>query len=161
MSWAGTLYIHFWRFLPPDRILPRAKFTMGLSLAFSYIGSVTAWHSSSGRQPNFGALSRGRHLYLAGWPSHWASSTSLVYDCYNPLPCINENENSIVKHILWLVSYYKKKITSTQPDIFTFDVSVSTRDLHQKMLVQFFSGSVSIVARTGRTEQASSDEGLW
>jgi len=33
------------------------------------IGSVTARHSSSGRQPNFAALNRGRHLYLAGRPS--------------------------------------------------------------------------------------------
>jgi len=43
--------------LAPDRILPGAKFTLSPrpSLAFSYIGSVTAWHSSSGRQPNFAA----------------------------------------------------------------------------------------------------------
>jgi len=71
-----------------------------------------------------------------------------------------------MKHILRLVSYCKKKITSTQPDIFTFDVSVSTIDVHQKKLVQFFfrflPRHISIVARTGRrTEQASSDEGLW
>jgi len=26
----------------------------------------------SGRQPNFAALNRGRHLYLAGRPSRWA-----------------------------------------------------------------------------------------
>ena len=49
---------------------------------------------------------------------------------------------------------------------FYLDVSVSTRDLHQKKLVQFFlqflPGHISIMARTGRrTEQASSDEGLW
>ena len=31
----------------------------------SCLGSVTARHSSSGRQPNFAALNRGRHLYLA------------------------------------------------------------------------------------------------
>jgi len=31
------------------------KFTLRPSLAFSYIGSVTARHSSSGRQPNFAA----------------------------------------------------------------------------------------------------------
>jgi len=41
--------------LPPDGILPRAKFTLRQSLAFSYIGTVTAWHSSSGRQPKFAA----------------------------------------------------------------------------------------------------------
>ena len=33
---------------------------------------VLAWHSSSGRQPNFAALNRGRHLYPAGRPSRWA-----------------------------------------------------------------------------------------
>jgi len=27
VSWAGTLYIHFWGLLPPDGILPRAIFT--------------------------------------------------------------------------------------------------------------------------------------
>jgi len=29
-------------------------------------------HSSSGRQPSFAALNRGRHLYSAGQPSRWA-----------------------------------------------------------------------------------------
>jgi len=39
--------------LAPYGILPGAKFTLCPSLAFSYIGSVTARHSSSGHQPNF------------------------------------------------------------------------------------------------------------
>ena len=47
-------------------------------LALSCIGSVTVRHSSSGRQPNFAALSRGRHLYSAGRPSRWASAYILV-----------------------------------------------------------------------------------
>ena len=34
--------------------------------------------SSSGRQPNFAALNRGRHLYLAGRPSGWALAHILV-----------------------------------------------------------------------------------
>ena len=55
VSWAATLYIHFRGILPPDRILPGAKFTLRPRLVFSYIGSVTAWHSSSGHQPNFAA----------------------------------------------------------------------------------------------------------
>jgi len=58
--------------------LPGAKFTLRPSLALSYIGSVTAWHSSSRHQPNFVALSRGCHLYLAGWPSRWALAHILV-----------------------------------------------------------------------------------
>jgi len=45
-------YIYIFAF-PPDGILPGAKFTLSQSLAFSYIGSVTARHSSSGRQPKF------------------------------------------------------------------------------------------------------------
>ena len=39
--------------LAPNGILPGAKFTLRPSFAFSYIVSVTARHSSSGRQPNF------------------------------------------------------------------------------------------------------------
>jgi len=82
ISWAATLYIHFREILPFVKILPGAKFTLRLSLAFLYIGSVTALHSSSGRQPNCGVVEgmellnfrRGRHLYLAGWPSRWASA---------------------------------------------------------------------------------------
>jgi len=40
--------------LAPDS-LTGVKFTLRPGLAFSYIGSVTARHSSSGRQPNFAA----------------------------------------------------------------------------------------------------------
>ena len=36
------------------------------------LGSITARHCSSGRQPNFAALNRGRHLYSAVRPSRWA-----------------------------------------------------------------------------------------
>jgi len=78
VSWAGTLYIHFWRLLPRNRILPGAKFTLRLSFALSYIGSVTARHSSSGHQTNFAALSRGRHLYSTGQPSRWALAHIVV-----------------------------------------------------------------------------------
>ena len=39
--------------------------------------------SSSGRQPNFAALNRWRHLCSAGRPSRWALAhiSSCVYDC--------------------------------------------------------------------------------
>jgi len=43
---AGTLYLHFRGRLLPDGILPGAKFTLCQSLAFSYIGRVTARHLS-------------------------------------------------------------------------------------------------------------------
>jgi len=47
-----TIYT-FLETLVPNGILPRAKFTLCPSLAFFYIGSITARHSSSGCQPNF------------------------------------------------------------------------------------------------------------
>ena len=49
---------------------------------FHVFGSVTARHSSSGRQPNFAALNRGRHLYSAGRPSRWALAHILVLTMY-------------------------------------------------------------------------------
>jgi len=51
--------------LAANGILLRAKFTLRPSLALSYIGSVTARHSSSGRQRNFAAL----YLHATGRPS--------------------------------------------------------------------------------------------
>jgi len=44
----------------------------------SHLGSVTARHSSIGRQPNFAALNRGRQLYSAVRPSRWALAHILV-----------------------------------------------------------------------------------
>jgi len=44
----------------------------------SRLRSITARYSSSGHQPNFVALNRGRHLYSAGRPSHWALAHILV-----------------------------------------------------------------------------------
>ena len=49
----------------------RAEFFLSvIELLFLSLGSVTARHSSSGRQSNFAALNRGRHLYSAGRPYH-------------------------------------------------------------------------------------------
>jgi len=45
----------------------------------SHLGSVTARISGSEHQPNFAPLNRGRHLYLAGWPSRWALAHILVH----------------------------------------------------------------------------------
>jgi len=50
--------------LPPDRILPHAKFTVRPSLVFSYIGSVTGRHSSSRPQPNFVAWYKEGAMYI-------------------------------------------------------------------------------------------------
>jgi len=56
ISWSGTRYIHYWGLLPSNGILPGAKFVLCPSLAFSYIGSVTARHLNSQRQPKFVVL---------------------------------------------------------------------------------------------------------
>jgi len=81
-SCAGTLCIHFRGILSPKGILTGAKFNLRPSPALSYIDSVSARHSSSGRQTNFAELSRGRHLYSAGWPSRWALADILVIYIY-------------------------------------------------------------------------------
>jgi len=47
------MYTFFRGLLPPDGIFPGANFTLRPSFAFSYIDSITARHSTSGRQPNF------------------------------------------------------------------------------------------------------------
>jgi len=54
LSWYMIWYI-FGGLLPSDGILPGAKLSLRPSLAFSYIGSITAQYSSSGREPNFAA----------------------------------------------------------------------------------------------------------
>jgi len=46
----------------------------------SSLASVTARHSSTGRQPNFAALNRGRHLYMQGGHHVWHWPTFLVND---------------------------------------------------------------------------------
>jgi len=48
----------------------------------SGLGLVTARHCSSGHQPNFAALNRGRHLYSPGRPSRWALAHILVCVCF-------------------------------------------------------------------------------
>jgi len=47
--------------------------------------SVTARHSGSGRQPNFAALNRGRHLYSAGRPSRWTNIlVFIIFQIFHP-----------------------------------------------------------------------------
>ena len=61
-----------------------------------YIGSVTARHSASGHQPNFAALNRGCHLYLAGHPSRWALAYILVIISLNGA-LLTENKNKALQ----------------------------------------------------------------
>ena len=52
-------------------------------------GSFTAWQPSSGREPNFAALSTD-HLYSAGQPSRWALVHILFFFCFSLdcCPCV-------------------------------------------------------------------------
>jgi len=75
VSWAATLYIHFWRLLPHNGILPGAKFTLRPSLCCPILSALL--HGT-----RIVALSRGRHLYSAGRPSRWASAHILGCLCY-------------------------------------------------------------------------------
>ena len=63
-NFALVHYVHILGAVAPDRILPGATFSLLPSLAFSYIGSVTVRHASSGRQQNFAA----QYLYATGRP---------------------------------------------------------------------------------------------
>ena len=87
-TWAGRLYIHFRRLLPITEFCQVQNSLCILQVLRSPIGSVTARQSSSGREPNFAALSTGRHLYSAGRPSRWALAHILVI-CLNAILCDN------------------------------------------------------------------------
>jgi len=81
-----TMYT-FSAVLASGGILQRTKFTLCSSLAFSYIGIVTARHSSSGVSQTLRRcitngiteLSQRRHVYSAGRPSRWASAHILIH----------------------------------------------------------------------------------
>ena len=88
--WAGTLYIHFRGLLPSNGMLSGAKFTLRPSLAFFYIGNVTARHSSSGRQPNCGVQQTspptfGRTAIALGTVPHSSLLCNKVDKRYRPM----------------------------------------------------------------------------
>jgi len=55
VSWAGTLFIHFWGCCPLTEFLQVQNSLYIPSLACFYIGSITTQHSSSGHQAKFAA----------------------------------------------------------------------------------------------------------
>jgi len=70
----------------------------------SDLGSVTAWHASSGHQPNFAALNRGRHLYSAGRPSRWHWPTLQFYLSFFPslISAIADRMYTVLAYMVWL-----------------------------------------------------------
>jgi len=118
----GTLYIHFRGLLPPNGILPGAKFTLLPNLVFCYIGSITAQHSNtgSGCQPNFVAFSRDCYLYSAGRPSRWASAHILVLIILGRIVSLNVgNQKHIYFPATLLHLTYWQKNTQTRKHLFT------------------------------------------
>jgi len=62
----------------------------------SRLGSVAARHSSSGRQPNFVALNRGRHIYSAGRPSRWALAHISSYNYFRHVAMLQKFAGPLV-----------------------------------------------------------------
>ena len=65
-----------------------AEFGSGVLAPLQISTGFASWQDyctafSSGRQPNFAALNRGRHLYSAGRPSRWALAH--ISSCYWPI----------------------------------------------------------------------------
>jgi len=83
VCWAGILYVHFRGLLPPNGILPGAKFTLRSCLAFCF-GSVTARNWSSGRRPNF-----------AAWYREWNYGTFAPYHFQKRAPPIFRGRPSL------------------------------------------------------------------
>jgi len=71
------IYTFFGGLMPPNAILPGAKFTLRPSLAFS-LGSVTALHLSSGRQTNFMAWYK-QWNYSTFTPRHFHQSAPSIF----------------------------------------------------------------------------------
>jgi len=87
-------YIYILGALASNGILPGAKFTLRPSLAFFYIGSITAWHSSSGRQPSFAMWS---HMELQNFRSSWFLTEGTTYILRAAIT-LGYHGNSIINH---------------------------------------------------------------
>jgi len=63
---------------------------------------IRARYSSSGRQPNFAALNRGRHLYSAERPSRWAlAHISSFFFFPRLISAVADWMSTILPHTVW------------------------------------------------------------
>jgi len=100
----------------------------------SRLGSITARHSTGGRQPNFAALNRGRHLYSAVRPSRWAmADTVVIFDCIG-LPSVTlavvQLKDLLISSSVWAMSHQP----SRRPHRGTTLSVASTREMSQTLL---------------------------
>ena len=86
---------------PVTEFLTGAKFTLRPNLAFSYIGSVTARHSSSGRQPNFAAFNRGRHTYIRQGGHHVGHWPTFLVSIVSEFGEFSRRIFSFSTHLVW------------------------------------------------------------
>jgi len=103
--WPSPGRLHY-KLIPFWRLCPVTEFCQVLihfasSSLHSPIGSVTARHSSNGRESNFAALSTGRHLDSAGRPSRWALAHILVSSFFPRLISAVTSGMSILLHMVW------------------------------------------------------------
>jgi len=112
----GLVHCTFFGALAPKGILPRAKFTLRQSLAFSYIGNVTARQSSSGREPNCAAWYK-EWNYRTFAPRHFRSRERKPPNEISPTGKFTANGkktktnafdflNIAAMHMLWLSALY-------------------------------------------------------
>jgi len=102
-----------------------------------HLGSVTAWHCSSGRQPNFAALNRGRHLYLAGRPHSSLfilSNDSCAVGLYGNRQCASSEQCQAVLCCVRVVSPHQCNISLADywrqtASVGTFHVGTFHQDL--------------------------------
>jgi len=79
----------------------------------SHLGSVTARHSSSGRQPNFAALNRGHHLYSAWRPSRWALTHISSLHLVSSILCQEVGWEEHLRNDLFCVKWDVKTLTQS------------------------------------------------
>jgi len=109
---ACALYIHFWRFLPPDGFLQNSLYVQVLHspILEALLHCTPAAGVSQTLRRGARNFRRGRHLYSAGWPSRCASAHVLVLT----IPTFILLYNSMVKsHLDYFSSVwapYKKEI---------------------------------------------------
>ena len=119
------------------------------SSAASDVYKRQARHSSSGRQPNFAALNRGRHLYLEGRPSRWALAHILVLSLFSLL--------------LTMVRYVSDRLCRVNNNVSSYCAAITagcmkargfTGRLYHKQLVRLDLNNIALSASTIRPPAA-------
>jgi len=101
-----------------------------LQVLRSPIGSVTARQSSSECEPNFAALSTGRHLYSAGRPSRWSLAIGPHSSFIRPYLC----------PVVWFLLF-------SSPNFSVRRLDVCHTSTHGVALVRIYNAGLKCAAR--------------